>query len=99
MARLSTLATHYPQFMSVQADDQNPEPGQTTISSILPIAGFLFIAAAFVAFFKIGWLVGLCGLAIAAVLFALGAILDLLLEIFRSLRRLEARLDQKSDKK
>ena len=85
--------------MSDDTTDQNPEPGQTTFSLILPIAGFLFIAAAFVAFCKIGWLVGLCGLAIAAVLFALGAILDLLLEIFRSLRRLEARLDQKGDKK
>ena len=69
------------------------------VSAILPVAGLLFIGAAIVAFFKMGWFVGLCGLAIAAVLFALGAILDLLLEIFRSLRRLEARLDQKGDRK
>jgi membrane protein implicated in regulation of membrane protease activity len=92
-------AVHHPQFMSVHNDDQYPEPGQTTVSSILPIAGFLFIAAALIAFFKIGWFVGLCGLAIAAILFALGAILDLLLEIYRSLRRLEAKADQKGDKK
>ena len=85
--------------MSDTTEDTNPEPGQTMVSAILPIAGVLFIVAAIFAFFTVGWVVGLCGLAIAAVLFALGAILDLLLEIFRSLRRLEAKSEQKGDKK
>ncbi len=76
--------------MSNPSEEPNPEPGQTIISTILPIAGVIFIAAEICACFTAGWVVGLFVLAIAAVLFALGSILDLLHEIYRSLRRLEA---------
>jgi len=69
------------------------------ISAILPIAGVLFIVAAIFAFFTVNWVVGLCGVAIAAVLFALGIIIDLLQEIFWSLRRLEVASKKNGDKK
>ena len=85
--------------MSDPIEQINPAPGQTMISAILPIAGVLFIVAAIFAFFTVNWVVGLCGLAIAAVLFALGIIIDLLQEIFWSLRRLEAVSKQKGDQK
>ena len=85
--------------MSDTPEDTKLVLGQTMVSAIFPIAGVLFIVAALFAFCTVGWVVGLCGLAIAAVLFALGFILDLLLEIYKSLRRLEAKSEQKGDKK
>jgi hypothetical protein len=84
--------------MSNPTDELDPEPGQTLMSVVLPIAGVLFIAAAICAFLAVGWVVGICLLAVAAVLFALGGILDLLHEILKSLRRLEAKSKQKTDK-
>jgi len=84
--------------MSKPTDELDPEPGQTMISAVLPIAGVLFIAAGICAFFAAGWVAGIGLLAVAVVLFALGGILDLLHEILKSLRRLEAKSKQKTDK-
>ena len=83
--------------MSDQPEETTPQRADK-FSAILPVAGIVFIIAAIFGFLKAGWIAGLCLLALALIFFSLGAILDLLLEIFRSLRRLESKTGKKADK-
>jgi hypothetical protein len=84
--------------MSEAKEDTSSEPAQSILPAVLPIAAVLLVVASIFAFLKVGWFFGLCGLAIAGILYALAAILDLLEEIFDRVRRLEAKLEQKQQK-
>lgn len=61
-------------LMKDNSDGLNPEPGQTAMSSFLPIVAVLFIFASIYGFFTSGWRHGLCFLAGSVVLFSLGAV-------------------------
>ncbi len=67
-------------------------------SGILPVAGIVFIIIAIFGFLSAGWLAGLSLAALALIFFSLGAIIDLLLEICRRLKRLEPKVDKNADK-
>ena len=65
------------------------EPPETFLSVFFVILGGLTLIASAVALLFQGFMAGLGGLAVAAIFFALGRILDRLEEINQRLRRLE----------
>jgi uncharacterized membrane-anchored protein len=80
--------------MSEPLDQPNSKPDKTWLSSLLLVLGIVSVIAALLAFFTGNILAGLSGLAICAILLALGRALDYLQEIVHRLDR----LDRKSDK-
>ena len=85
--------------MSEPLDHQNSKPDKTWLSSFLLVLGMFSVIAAALAFFSggSGFMAGLCGLAIAAVFFALARALDYLHETVQRLRRLEDRSERGRD--
>jgi hypothetical protein len=79
--------------MNESPDPHAAKPEKTWLSPLLFILGVLFVIGAVIGFLsgRSGFMAGLCGLAIAAVFFALALTLDYLSEIVWRLRRLEDR--------
>jgi|HubBroStandDraft_6_1064221.scaffolds.fasta_scaffold396862_1 hypothetical protein len=73
-------------------DPIEPEPDLFWIAAVLPVIALLTVIASGVAFFAGHFNAGLCGLAVAAIFFALARILDSQEEILRRLKKLENKL-------
>ena len=71
-----------------------PKPDMSWLSAFLFVLGALSIVASAIAFFSggSGFLGGLCGLAIAAIFFALGRALEYLQDIRKRLHRMEDKM-------
>lgn len=71
-----------------------PRPDMSWLSAFLFVLGILSIAASVFAFFSggSGFFIGLCGLAIAGIFFALGRALEYLQDIRKRLHRMEDKM-------
>ena len=83
--------------MNNQCEDHEQKQADM-LSGVLPAAAIFFGLAAIPGFLMAGWIAALCLLILGLVIYSLGAILDLLLAISRSLKRLESKIDKRADK-